>query len=399
MIDYAHPVYTNPGMAAQARWAEISGVDRVHYCGAYWRWGFHEDGAWSALRVSEALGGRGPGFDAAATRPRGRGSRAGAGAGVSTALADRRGSGRRAPARAAVAGSADLRGLRRPPAAPSPPSTRSATALFMPLFDLDELPELLDDVPLWSARRRAPARFRRSDLLGDPEVPLADAARDLVAERTGARPAGPVRLLANPRYWGVGFNPVAFYYLYGDGPRASCEAMIAEVTNTPWGERRSYVLEAGRRRLRRRASTSGCTSRRSCRWSRATSGRASEPGERLAVSIRNREPDGRTVFEASLALRRRELTAAALRGLLFRYPPMTISTLAPDLLERGQAEAQGRSLLRAPRGRAADEPVALARSTACCARIEAGRIEVEEAYPGGEQRLASVRRRPRCARG
>ncbi len=65
VIDYAHPVFTNPGMAAQARWAEISGVDRIHYCGAYWRWGFHEDGAWSALRVSEALGGRGPGFEAA----------------------------------------------------------------------------------------------------------------------------------------------------------------------------------------------------------------------------------------------------------------------------------------------------------------------------------------------
>ena len=35
-------------MAAQARHAEISGVDRTHYCGAYWRWGFHEDGVWSA---------------------------------------------------------------------------------------------------------------------------------------------------------------------------------------------------------------------------------------------------------------------------------------------------------------------------------------------------------------
>ncbi|MBA2522616.1 MAG: FAD-dependent oxidoreductase [Solirubrobacterales bacterium] len=63
VIDYAHPVYTVEGMAAQARWSEISGVDRIHYCGAYWRWGFHEDGAWSALRVSEMLGGRGPGLE------------------------------------------------------------------------------------------------------------------------------------------------------------------------------------------------------------------------------------------------------------------------------------------------------------------------------------------------
>ncbi len=60
-IDYAHPVFTKDGMTAQGRWEEISGADRVHFCGAYWRWGFHEDGAWSALRVAAALGGRGPG--------------------------------------------------------------------------------------------------------------------------------------------------------------------------------------------------------------------------------------------------------------------------------------------------------------------------------------------------
>jgi predicted NAD/FAD-binding protein len=60
VIDYAHPVFTPGGVHAQARWAEISGVRHTHFCGAYWGWGFHEDGAWSALRVSEALGGRGP---------------------------------------------------------------------------------------------------------------------------------------------------------------------------------------------------------------------------------------------------------------------------------------------------------------------------------------------------
>ena len=59
-IDYAHPVFTPAGIAAQGRWAEISGRRHTHYCGAYWRWGFHEDGVWSALRVAELLGGRGP---------------------------------------------------------------------------------------------------------------------------------------------------------------------------------------------------------------------------------------------------------------------------------------------------------------------------------------------------
>jgi uncharacterized protein len=55
-IQYSHPVYTRAGIAAQQRWGEISGHNRTHYCGAYWRWGFHEDGAWSALRVSASLG-------------------------------------------------------------------------------------------------------------------------------------------------------------------------------------------------------------------------------------------------------------------------------------------------------------------------------------------------------
>jgi len=58
-IDYAHPVFTPDGVAAQRRWAEISGERRTHYCGAYWRWGFHEDGVWSGLRVAARLGGRG----------------------------------------------------------------------------------------------------------------------------------------------------------------------------------------------------------------------------------------------------------------------------------------------------------------------------------------------------
>ena len=213
--------------------------------------------------------------------------------------------------------------------------------IFMPLFDLADLPELLDDVPFWSARRRAPARVRRPDYLaglGDPDVPLAEAARDLVAERTGSRPGGAVLMLANPRYWGVGMNPVAFYYVYGsggDGDGARLEAMIADVTNTPWGESRSYVLRAdGGGRLegdfeKRLHVSPFMPMEQTYEWS------ASAPGERLAVSIRNREHregdgadgPGRVVFEASIGLERREITPGAMRGLLLRYPPMTIATI------------------------------------------------------------------------
>jgi predicted NAD/FAD-binding protein len=54
-LHYDHPVYTAAGVAAQRRRAEISGARRTHYCGAYWGWGFHEDGVVSALRACEEI--------------------------------------------------------------------------------------------------------------------------------------------------------------------------------------------------------------------------------------------------------------------------------------------------------------------------------------------------------
>lgn len=53
---YAHPQYSLAATAAQARWAEISGQQHTHFCGAYWANGFHEDGVVSALRVAEHFG-------------------------------------------------------------------------------------------------------------------------------------------------------------------------------------------------------------------------------------------------------------------------------------------------------------------------------------------------------
>ena len=211
--------------------------------------------------------------------------------------------------------------------------------VFMPLVDVDRLPELLDPIPLWSARRRAPARYRRRDYLrGHGEhLPLRDAARDLVAERTGSRPAGPVLMLANPRYWGIGFNPVSFYFAYGD---TGVAAMIAEVTNTPWGQRHCYVLAAGEDGLRgdfaKRLHVSPfMPMEQTYEWS------ASEPGERLRVTIANRDERRRTVFTAGLALERRTLSPRAMGGILFRYPPMTASTLARIYLNAARLKLEG----------------------------------------------------------
>lgn len=55
-MQYRHPRYTVGAVRAQKRWHEVSGVGRTHFCGAYWRYGFHEDGLVSAIRVANALG-------------------------------------------------------------------------------------------------------------------------------------------------------------------------------------------------------------------------------------------------------------------------------------------------------------------------------------------------------
>ena len=105
--------------------------------------------------------------------------------------------------------------------------------LFLMYLDLEELPGVLDPYPGWSARRRALARFRREDFMGDPARPLAECARDPVEAETGQRPAGPVRLLAGLRYLGHSFNPVSFYFCF-DSAGARVEAVVADVQNIPY---------------------------------------------------------------------------------------------------------------------------------------------------------------------
>ena len=161
-------------------------------------------------------------------------------------------------------------------------------------------------------------RWRRRDYFGDPKRPLADAVRDAVAARLGTRPVGPVRMLTCLRSFGWSFNPVTFYYCFGaDGALA---AVLAEITNTPWGERHHYVVGATpgagvlRGALRKEFHVSPFQPMaQDYRWT------LSPPGERLAVHMVNRA-DGRPVFDATLALRRAPWTGATLARAFLRHP-------------------------------------------------------------------------------
>ena len=194
--------------------------------------------------------------------------------------------------------------------------------LFMAYVDLDELPELFDGMRLWSARRPALAWFRRTDHLGDPTEPLGETIRDLVAAETGTRPAGPIRLLTNLRYLGHCFNPVSFYYCF-DAGGARVEAVVAEVTNTPWGERHAYVLGAGpgpivRGRMPKEFHVSPFMG-----MDHTYDWRLTKPGDRLQVHI-DSERDGAVAFDATLSLERRPFTT----GVLVRHPALTLRIVA-----------------------------------------------------------------------
>lgn len=195
--------------------------------------------------------------------------------------------------------------------------------------DLDELPTLFDGCWLWRHERPGLAAFHRADYLGDPRTPLAAAVRERVAAALGFRPAGPIRLLTHPRYLGYCFNPVSFYWCFDAAGRVP-QAVVAEITNTPWGERHSYVLDwrghAPTRVARFRFPKTFHVSpfmpmNHEYDW------RLRTPGPHLSVHMENHHA-GRCAFDATMALTRRPITTAALTRALLTYPAMTAQVIA-----------------------------------------------------------------------
>jgi len=190
--------------------------------------------------------------------------------------------------------------------------------VYLLYLDLDELPALLAAPGPLRAGRFGFLSFDRRDYLG-VAGDLAEAARDRVQAELGFRPAGPVRLLTHARSLGYVFNPVSFYYCFAADGR-SLQAIVAEITNTPWGERHAYVVPAGPggavRAFPKAFHVSpflGMDQR--YRWSIGL------PGETVRVEMRNEEA-GREVFRAALALRRRAWSAGALWRVALTLPLM-----------------------------------------------------------------------------
>ncbi len=207
-----------------------------------------------------------------------------------------------------------------------PAEHRFQYGLYLLYLDLDELPSLLKGGFGLSQARLSPASFCRQDHLGDPVIPLADSVRDLVKERTGRVPAGPIRLLALPRCFGYYFNPLSLYFCF-DASGQDVEAVVAEVTNTPWLERHWYVLWEGNRigrpgQLRFRHPKAFHVSP-FMEMDLEYDWRLNQPGQRISVCIDSSRA-GQRLFDVTMVLERRELSRRSMAGVLTRHPWMTL---------------------------------------------------------------------------
>ncbi|MDN3525121.1 DUF1365 domain-containing protein [Halomonas sabkhae] len=198
--------------------------------------------------------------------------------------------------------------------------------VWMAWLDLDELPELFDGVPGFSARRPALVRFRREDYLSPQTPSLKQAVCDELQRQLGSAPAGRICLLTQLRTLGAGFNPISLYYAFDTDDKL--RAVLGEVTNTPWRERTHYACRVDPERHGHRAVFDKAMHvspflpmDMQYQW------RFNTPGEALNLHM-DVVRDGRRHFDASLWLSGRPATPRALLATLARHPLMPLKTLA-----------------------------------------------------------------------
>ena len=194
---------------------------------------------------------------------------------------------------------------------------------------LEELPDLFDKIWFCSARRPAIARFRCDDHYRSAAGTLDKDIRQLVHDRVGLFPQGPITLLTHLRYFGFVMNPVSFYYCW-DKSVSRIEHIVAEVHNTPWGEQHCYVLECPRDWKLGRAQFFLDKEFHVSPFMPMDQKYAWEfgyPGDSLNVEMKS-WTDNQQVFQASLELEAIALNSSNLASCLLSYPLMTTKVAA-----------------------------------------------------------------------
>lgn len=207
-----------------------------------------------------------------------------------------------------------------------PKSHQFKYRVFMLYLDLAELDQVFSLTRLWSYSRFALARFKREDFLGDNNVPLDQAVREYVEQKTGTYPTGAIHLLANIRYYGFITNPIASYYCFDEA--GQLQFIVAEVTNTPWHERHAYVLPCDSASHYQRISfekdfhvSPFNPMDMKYDW------RSNLPGESLRIHMQNWRK-GKMELDATVALEREEISRQVLIKNILKYPFMTLKVVA-----------------------------------------------------------------------
>lgn len=200
--------------------------------------------------------------------------------------------------------------------------TYHATQFFI---NLDQLPTLFNQTRLWSVDRSNIGAFKRSDFLGDPSQPLKKAVLQRLSELLACPYDGvahaSVCVLANLRVWGACFNPVTFYYCYLSSSEQP-DYIVAEVNNTPWNERHSYLVPYDNGKAHHQFKKAFHVSPfnpldMDYHW------HSTSPGEQLAVHMENHR-SGEKHMDATLTLQRYEWSALALNQVLWRAPWLSV---------------------------------------------------------------------------
>ena len=283
-FEYDHPAFDAAAVRAQRRRDEISGRDGTSFAGACWSYRFHEDGVQSALHACRALG------------------------------SSRRGDQR--PLRGHAAPSPPLALARvRPTPSPCPTSTWRSWTRSSPGTRCGP----------WSARTRCRsggptswatppcARHRRLGPWPEQDGPATRRPHP------AARPGADV---------GAGCSTPSPCTSALDESGSRVDALVLHVTNTPWHERHAYVIDGGvgEHRFPKRLHVSPFFG-----MDQEYRLRVTQPGDRLTVSLAALE-GGRVVFDASLVLRRRPISRAALGRVLWRYLLAHPAGVGRDLL-------------------------------------------------------------------
>ena len=195
--------------------------------------------------------------------------------------------------------------------------------IFMVYFDISKVEIMLKKSWFWNINKPSIASFYRQDYHGDKEQTLDVAVRSTVKKKTGKIITGPIRILTHLRYFGYCFNPVSFYYCFNAKDDA-VDLVMAEVTNTPWQERHVYMVFERFNGGENLTSNMQKEFHVSPFWEMDHNYEwmFTQPSKNLLVNMKNFK-DGKKVFDATLSMKREEMSIKNLMGKTLRFPFMT----------------------------------------------------------------------------